>query len=133
GPAYRALVLAPRIADDGSVSFAETTRDLDPDAPPYSIWRWSAGAGAERIATLEPGFWQLELRANGAGDLAWQASGFDMETPCAEDEELPGRLVQRLYVLPRDGTPALLAATDMPAPGAETFTIQRFFFSCAPQ
>ncbi|HEY8494701.1 MAG TPA: hypothetical protein VIN04_12470 [Myxococcota bacterium] len=84
-----------------------------------------------RSATLEPGFWQLELRANGAGDLAWRASGFDPEAPCAE-EEWPWGLTERLYVLPRDGTPALLAATDMPAPGDETLTIRRLFFRLRP-
>jgi hypothetical protein len=82
GRPYGSLILAPVIADDGSVLFADVPSDPLPNPPRYSLWRWSEAGGVEPLATIvaPPSSaigWQLpEPGAPLAGDGALAALAF---------------------------------------------------------
>lgn len=128
GRPYGSLLLAPVIADDGSVSFADVPSDPLPNPPRYSLRRWSEEGGAELLTTIEtpptlvPGWWRPELFSDAAGNLAWR-EGYGAHTvACGEGGEST-QPREWLHALARGAEPALVAATGSPAPGRPDLTI----------
>lgn len=133
GRPYGALILAPVVANDGAVSFADVPSDPLTNPPRYSLWRWSAAVGVEPLETFVTppspaiGWVRPELFSDASGNLAWR-EGFRVWPVDCGVEETSTQARERLYELPRGGEPALVGATGATAPGLPAPWIARLLW-----
>jgi len=89
---YGSPLLAPWIADDGAVSFADVPYSPLPNPPFYTLWRASAASGVQPLATIEArsgdGSWRARPAWSRSSPTAWwrrcRSPG-----PCAADRPAP--------------------------------------------